>query len=84
MSSDKHDPVKSKSGTRHEPARPEADREPGEQARTDNTVAAKDAFGAPRKDAAWSREAITTQTVKPALDGSDDTVRKEQAKNVKQ
>lgn len=70
--------------TLHEPPKPEAERQPGEKARTDNTVEAKDPFGAPRKDQTWSREAITTETVRPSFGGSDDEVTKEQAKKAKQ
>lgn len=67
-----------------DPATPQAEIEPGEQARTDNDVKARDAFGKPRTKTEWSREAITTHTTRPTLDGPDDDVAQEHARKLKQ
>ncbi|UXX83536.1 hypothetical protein [Roseovarius pelagicus] len=67
-----------------EPANPVAERKPGEQAKTNNSVEAKDAFGAPRPDTEWTREAMESQMLTPGFNGSDDQVKKERAKDLKE
>ena len=83
MSSDKKTPEKKVLDSQREPAKPAAEREPVETATPVNDVRAKDAFGAPRKDAGWTREAIEMKTVKPSFDGPGDDVTDELAKNHK-
>ena len=83
MSSKDKTPQKPIATVKPDPAKPLAEREPGETAHTANSVAAKDPFGAPKPDAEWTPEAIKTVTRKPSLGGADDKVNKEQAKNNK-
>ncbi|MEO1140287.1 MAG: hypothetical protein AAFW87_12615 [Pseudomonadota bacterium] len=84
MPSDKKRPVTTIPDGERDPAKPVAEREPGETARPDNGVKAKDSFGAPRPDKEWTREAMATQTAKPSLSGSRDRVVKEQVKDLKE
>lgn len=51
-----------------DPATPLSERKQGESAKTGNPVKARDAFGKPRAETGWSREAISTTRGKPALD----------------
>lgn len=69
--------------SQREPGKPAAEREPGENAKPGNDVAAKDPFGAPKKENAWSREAIAMKARKPSFGGADDDVTDELAKNHK-
>lgn len=65
------------------PANPVAEREPGEMARTDNTVKARDAFGAPRMETGWTPEAIASKTRRPSFEGAEDAVVKEHSGKLK-
>ena len=69
--------------SQREPETPTADREPGETAKPSNEVAAKDAFGAPKNDPEWTRDAIAMKTRKPSFGGADDDVTDELAKKHK-
>jgi len=80
MSDNDEKPTKPASRKKPEPATPLAERTPGETAKPNNEVKAKDVFGAPKPDPEWTPEAIRTQTRKPSLEGTDDEVKKEQRK----
>ncbi|WP_306116662.1 MULTISPECIES: hypothetical protein [unclassified Roseovarius] len=65
--------------SQREPEKPLTEREPGENAKPGNDVAAKDPFGGPKADEGWTREAIAMKTRKPSFDGADDPVTDELA-----
>lgn len=69
--------------SQREPEKPEAEREPGETAKPTNEVKPRDAFGAPKADAGWTREAIAMKARKPSFGGADDPVTDELAKKHK-
>lgn len=83
MSSDDKKPVIARPEGDNEPAKPVAERKPGEPAKPGNKVTAKDAFGAPRNDPDWSREAMEAKMKKPGFAGTKDKVHEEQAKDLK-
>ena len=65
------------------PARPMVERKPGDVAHAGNTVPAKDAFGAPRQQTEWSREAISVQRGTPGFDGVNDRIKSARAADFK-
>ena len=83
MSDDVKTPRKKVTDAERASATPAQEREPGEHAKPSNKVAAADAFGKPRMDAEWTREAIVTNTRKPSFGGADDRVKSELSKDYK-
>ncbi|MEL7257930.1 MAG: hypothetical protein AAFN80_08800 [Pseudomonadota bacterium] len=83
MSSDPKKPVIARPEGDNELAKPVAERKPGESAKPSNNVTAKDAFGAPRNDPEWTREAMEAKMRKPGFEGTEDKVHEEQAKDLK-
>ncbi len=69
--------------SQREPEKPLAEREPGENAKPGNDVAAKDPFGAPKAGEGWTREAIAMKARKPSFGGTDDDVTDELARKHK-
>ncbi len=60
-----------------------AERKIVETAKPTNAVSAKDAFGAPKNDPAWTREAIAITSRKPSFEGSGDNLTDELAEQHK-
>lgn len=64
----------------NDPATPVPEREQGETAKAGNSVKAKDAFGKPRNETQWTREAISAHNAKPALETDGKTAREQARK----
>ncbi|MEQ9259854.1 MAG: hypothetical protein RIG84_12250 [Roseovarius sp.] len=80
MPSDGKKTDQAKPDSQYEPPTPLSEREPGESAKTGNPVKARDAFGRPRNETEWSREAIATTREKPALDKDGNVVAEQSRK----